>query len=156
MIRSQSLIPVNMLVMTPLQLIIVGLAVFAILVIWLVWRYTHPKEAEAWPSTSGTIQSVNTVVVHAGRSSYSVEVADFSYSVDDEYFSGRLTITTTPSNQGLSPRSLIHQTIQVNYDPRRPEKFSIPQTELGGFSLSPHYEPFGEDVDPIDLNIDKA
>ena len=145
-----------MLVMTPLQLIIIVLAVLAILIIWLVWRYTHPNKAEAWPSTDGTIQSVNTVVVHAGRNSYSVEVADFSYSVDDEYFSGRLTITSTPSNGELSTRSLIHQRVQVHYNPRRPDKFSIAQNEIGGFSVSPYYEHFGEDVDPIDLNIDKA
>lgn len=142
--------------MSPLQLIVIALAVLAILVVWLVWRYTHPNKVEAWPLSDGTIQSVNTVVVHSGRNSYSVEVADFSYSVEDEYYSGRLTIAPTTSNGEVSPRRLIHQTIQVHYNPRKPEKFSCPQTEIGDFTLSPYDEPFGEDVDPIDLNIDKV
>jgi hypothetical protein len=101
-------------------------------------------------------QSVNTVIVNAGRNSYSLEVADFSYSVNNEYYSGRLTVAPTTPNEELSPRGLIHQTIQVRYNPRNPEKFSFSPTEVGDFSLSSYYEPFGEDVDPIDLNIDKA
>jgi hypothetical protein len=44
----------------------------------------------------------------------------------------------------------------VRYNPDKLEKFLVQQTELEGFILGPYSEPFGEDVDPIDLNIDKV
>jgi hypothetical protein len=83
-------------------------------------------------------------------------VADFSYSVNDEYYSGRLTVAPVGPKGEVSPRTLVHQTIQVRYNPLEPKKFSFSQTDVGDFSLSQYDEPFGEDVDPIDLNIDKA
>jgi hypothetical protein len=144
-----------MLLMSPLELIVIALVVLAILVIWLIWQNAHPHEIEAWPVTQGTIQSVGTVVVHRGRSSYSVEVADFSYSVSDEYYSGRLSIASSFPNGELSPRGLVNQRIQVHYNPRKPEKFSFAQTTVGEFILKSYNEPFGEDIDPINLNIDK-
>ena len=43
----------------------------------------------------------------------------------------------------------------MHYNPRKPEKFSFAQTTVGEFILSSYNEPFGEDIDPINLNIDK-
>ncbi len=104
--------------------------------------------------TEGTIQSVGTVVVHAGRSTRSVEVGDFSYNVGGEYYSGRLTIA--PSAEPRSPRILVHQKVPIRYDSQKPEKFSVPHTEIDGFLLGPYNAGLGEDIDPIDLNIDKV
>ena len=142
--------------MSPLELVVIVLGLLAVLVIWLVWRGSHPDNRDTWPTAQGTIQSVGTVVVHAGRSSYSVEVGDFYYNVNDEYYSGRLTIAPSFSNGECSPRGLVNQKIEVRYNPEKPEKFSVLQTEIEGFVLSPFNEPFGKDVDPIDLNIDKV
>ena len=103
--------------------------------------------------TEGTIQSVGTVVVHAGRDTYSVDVGDFSYYVNGEYYSGRLAIASSTGNR--SPRGLVHQKIQVLYNPQNPEKFSVTHTEVEGFLLGPYNAGLGEDIDPIDLNIDK-
>lgn len=113
------------------------------------------KPKDDWPMTEATIQSVGKVSVNVGRSSYSVEVGDFTYNVNDEYYSGRLTISRSFSTHDHSPRDLVDQKIQVRYDPQKPEKVSVPQTELGGFLLDPYDEPFGQDVGPIDLNLDK-
>lgn len=141
--------------MSPLLVIVVFLGVLGAFVIWLVWRSASQNKAEAWPVTQGTIQSVGTAVVHAGRGSRSVEVGDFSYNVNDEYYSGRLSITSSSPTGERSPRGLVNQRIEVHYNPRKPEKFSVSQTEVGGFILSPYNEPFAEDLDPINLNIDK-
>lgn len=141
--------------MSPLELIVIALVMLAIFVIWLIWQNGHPHPSEAWPVTQGTIQSVGTTVVHRGRGSDSVEVADFSYIVNDEYYSGRLTIASPFPTPERSPRGLVNQKIQVHFNPRQPEKYFFSQTEVGGFILSPYNEPFGEDIDPIDLNIDK-
>lgn len=149
--------------MSPLLELIVHHYLVVLFVIWvlatvvvsLVRAPQSAKKAANWPVTDGTIQSVGKVVVDAGRNSYSVDVGDFSYIVNDEYYSGRLTISRSFSTGDRPPRDLVNQKIQVRYNPRKPEKFSVPQTELEGFLLDPYDEPFGNDVGPIDLNIDK-
>ena len=144
-----------MLVMSSLLGVIVfALGALAALVIWLIWQMQRPNKAEAWPMAKGTIQSVCEVVVHAGNS-YSVDVGDFSYEVNNEYFSGRLTISSSLPDGDRSPRGLIHQEIHVHYDPQRPERFSVPPQEVGGFHLGPYSAPNASNIDPIDLNIDK-
>ena len=142
--------------MSPLELIVIILGVLATLVIWLVWRSAHLNNVERWPVTQGTIHSVGTVIVRSGRSSRSVDVGDFSYNVNDEYYSGRLTIAPSVSTGDRSSRGLVNQKIQVRYNPGKPDKFLVQQTKIEGFVLGPYAEPFGEDVDPIDLNIDKV
>jgi hypothetical protein len=139
--------------------LILVLGVFAytavLLVVWLVRRPVSPEKAANWPVTEATIQSVGKVHVDAGRQSYSIDVGDFSYIVNDDYYSGRLTISRSFSTHDAQPRDLVSQKIQVRYNPRKPEQFSVPQTELGGFLLDPFDEPTGQDVGLIDLNIDK-
>lgn len=137
--------------------LIVFFALWALVVVVVsfVRRPVRAEKAANWPVAEGTIQSVGRVVVDAGRQSYSVDVGDFSYIVNDEYYSGRLTISRSFSTHDRLPKDLVGQKMQVRYDPRKPEKFSVPQAELGGFLLDPYDEPFGKDVGPIDLNIDK-
>jgi hypothetical protein len=127
-----------------------------ILVVSFVRQSVRQKKESKWPVTEGTIQSVGRVYVNAGRDSYFVDVGDFSYNVENEYYSGRLTITPSDSAGDLSPRVLIHQKLQVHFDPRKPGKFSVPQVELMGFRLDSYRERFATDVEPIDLNIDKV
>jgi hypothetical protein len=126
------------------------------LVVSFVRQSIRQEKESKWPLTEGTIQSVGRVHVNAGRDSYDVDVGDFSYTVEDEYFSGRLTISPSDSAGDLSPRVLINQKIQVHYDPRKPEDFSVPVAEISGFRLDSYNEPFGTDIDPIVLNIDKT
>lgn len=136
-------------------IVLIALWALAGLVVLVVRRPVSPEKAANWPVTEGTIQSVGRVVVNTGRSSYSIDIGDFSYIVNNEYYSGRLTISHSFSTHDRSPKDLIDQKIQVRYNPRKPEKYSVPQAEVGGFLLDPYDEPFGEDVGPIDLNIDK-
>jgi hypothetical protein len=148
-------------------LIILFLGVFAYLavslVVWLVRRPVRPEKAANWPVTEGTIQSVGKVAVNAGRGSYQVDVGDFSYIVNDDYYSGRLTLSRPndgrlavcdPFTSDGSPKDLVNQKIQVLYNPRKPEQYSVPPAELWGFLLDPYDEPTGQDTGPIDLNID--
>lgn len=136
-------------------IVLFTLFVLANLIVVVVRAPVRSKKAASWPVTEGTIQSVGKVVVDAGRNSYSVDIGDFSYKVDDEYYSGRLTISRSFSTGDHLPRDLVNEKIQVHYDPRKPQRYSVPQAELGGFLLDPFDEPFGQDVGPIDLNIDK-
>jgi hypothetical protein len=139
-----------------LLVILFGVGVLAALVVSLVWQQFRPDKTAQWPVTEGTIRSVGTVVVSAGRQSYQVDVGDFSYVVNDEYYSGRLKISSSFSTHGASPRDLINQKIQVRYDPRKTEKFSVPPQEVRSFLLDPYDEsPFASDIGLVDLNIDK-
>jgi len=131
------------------------LCVLAALVVFFVRRPVRPEKAANWPVTEGTIQSVGKVIVPGERNSPPTDVCDFSYIVNDEYYSGRLTISRSFSTHDRAPKDLINQKIQVGFNPRKPEKFSVPQTELGGFLLDPYDVPFANDIGPIDLNIDK-
>ena len=116
----------------------------------------RPNKADQWPETEGTIQSTNTEYINAGRNSHLEEVCDFSYKVDNKYYSGRLTIGRMDGDGNISPKGLIGCKIQVRYDPQKPDRFSVPTEELEGFSLGRHYEsPFATDTEPTTLNLDK-
>jgi hypothetical protein len=134
----------------------------AVFVLWLVRRPTPADNPANWPETEATIQSVGKVAVNVGRYSYQVDVGDFSYTVNDEYYSGRLTLSRpndgrlavcNPFSSESSPRDLINLKIQVRFNPRKPEKYSVPPAELAGFLLDPYDEPAGQDIGLVDLNI---
>jgi len=145
-----------------------GLVVFilailaACMVVWLVRRPAGPDRAADWPVTEGTIHSVG--IVPGGRNSPPVDVCDFSYVVKDEYYSGRLALSRPnegrlavcrPFTSDGSPKDLINQKIQVRYNPRKPEKYSVLPAELGGFLLDPCGELLGQEIGPISLNINQ-
>jgi Protein of unknown function (DUF3592) len=133
--------------------VILTLLALAAGLVSFVRQRVRRREAANWPVTEGTIQSVSKVVVSGGRSSDSVDIGDFSYTVNSEYYSGRLTISHSFLKDNGSTRGLVHQKIQVHYDPRKPEKSCIFPQEVGGFSLNPYDQPLASDVDPIVLNI---
>lgn len=119
------------------------LCMLACLVVYYVRRPVSPEKATNWPETEGTIQSVTNITFRTAERSDLTYVGDFSYSVNNEYYSGRVTISRSFSAHDHSAEDLINQKLQVRYNPRKPEKFSVPQQELGGFLLDPYDEAFG-------------
>lgn len=101
------------------------------------WR-SRPAKAASWPVAEGTIQFVDSVLIYGFWGYSPVDTAEFSYSVNDEYYSGKLMFSRQPSTQGRPPQALINQKIQVRYDPRKPEKYSVPNQEVIGFLLRPY------------------
>jgi hypothetical protein len=136
--------------------ILVAFVAFTALVVWLAGRSNRRNESANWPVTDGTIQSVGQVTVSGGKASYTVDVGDFSYQINDEFYSGRVRLTPSSSNEDRAPRVLIHQKIQIRYDANKPEKNSVDKQEVEGFFLDGWDEDLGSDLGPIDLNIDKA
>ena len=128
----------------------------------LVKRQPRSNPAEDWPVTEATIQSTSKVAISAGRGSYTIDVCDFSYVVNDEYHSGRLALSrpndgrlavSRPFESETVPKDLVDQKIQVRYNPRNPDSYSVPPSELKGFLLDPFDETMASDIGPIDLNL---
>lgn len=136
-------------------IVLLSLCAIAGVVVWLLRRPGRPEKAANWPVTEGTIQSFTNVTFRTAERSDLTYVGDFSYSVSNEYYSGRVTISRSFSAHNDSPKDLIDRKIQMRYNPRKPEKFLVPQQELGGFLLDPYDESFGGDIGSIDLNINK-
>ena len=128
---------------------------FAVVMGVIAYRRSPVSATRAvdWPETEGTIQSVNQVRVGRGRGSTTIDVGDFSYKVDDEFHSGRATISRGFSTGDGSPKELVNQKVRVRYDSQKPERFSFPEQQVGEFLLTPFVEINATDVDPIDLNI---
>jgi Protein of unknown function (DUF3592) len=131
--------------------LLIGITFFAvgavaILVLWLVRRSSPEDNPTDWPVTEATIQSVGKVI-GSGRGSYPLDVGDFSYVVKDEYYSGRAMISRSFSTGDSQPRDLINKKFQVRYDPRKPEKFDLSQSDVAGFLLDPYDDFLMHDID---------
>lgn len=126
--------------------VLVTIFLLAYVVISVVRQPVSAKKAASWPVTEARIQSVGKVI-GTGRGSYPLDVGNFSYVVNDEYYSGRAMISRSFSTHGASPKDLINQKFQVRYNPRKPEKYSVPQAELGGFLLDPYDDFLMQDID---------
>jgi hypothetical protein len=116
--------------------------ILAALVVGVIGRVlnwgSRPDKTASWPVAEGTVQSVDTVLTYGFWGYFPVDTGGFSYSVNDEYYSGKLMFSRRSSTEGRPPRALINQKIQVHYDPRKPEKYSVPRQEVNGFLLRPY------------------
>lgn len=77
-----------------------------------------------------------------------MDVADFTYVVNDEYHSGRARISRGFSTTGDSrPKELVNKKFQVRYDPRKPDKYDVSEADAGGFLLDPYDDFLMHDID---------
>ena len=119
-----------------LGLILVALLLFTSVAVLFARRQVSARNALNWPLTEATIQLVR--IDHYGRNTGNpIYVGDFSYTVGDDYYSGTVGISGSFSTGKAAPEGLANQKFQVHYNPGKPEQFSIPQQEIGGFLLDP-------------------
>jgi hypothetical protein len=130
--------------------VVVVLGALVSLVVWLHRRAAPQEDTDNWPMTEATIQSVNKVI-GSGRGSYPFEVGDFSYVVNDEYYSGRATISRSFSTGDSQPRDLVNKKFQVRYDPRKPDKYDLSEADVGGFLLDPYDDFLMHDIGPTNI-----
>jgi hypothetical protein len=135
--------------------VLVTIFLLANVVIVIRRQPVSANKAASWPVTEATIQTMRVVYVPDGRATRPLDVGDFSYTVSDEYYSGTLAVSSSFSTGNAAPRDLINHKIQLRYNPHKPEQFSVPQQEIGGFLLDP-YDGAGLDEYPMDLNINKV
>lgn len=126
---------------------LVGVVLFAVgaaaaLVVWLI-RRSHPSNVAEWPVTEAKIQSLATV--SGGRGNEPVDVGNFSYVVNDDYYAGIVRISRSFSTHGASPRDLVNKKIQVRYNPQKPEKYSVIEDEVAGFLIDQYEGSFADE-----------
>lgn len=119
--------------------LVLGLPLFGLSIGGLVIRARQEKGSPDWPVTEATIQSVTERSADYPDAS---DIGDFTYTVNDDYFSGKVRISRSFSTHDASPQDLVDQKIQVSYNPRKPGKYSVAQSEVGGFLLDPYDEAF--------------
>jgi len=118
----------------------IGLPLLLLGVAGMFARRPVPAEkAAAWPVTEATIQTVRDMSAENPDKYY---LGDFTYTVSDDYFSGKVRISRSFSAHNDSANNLVDQKFQVRYNPRKPEKYSVPQAEVGGFLLDPYDDSF--------------
>lgn len=136
---------------TPLA---IAVAVFLGALVWLgVWFYRRAASEENtdnWLTTEATIQSVGKAIGE-GKNSCPVDVGDFSYVVDGEYYSGRATISRAFSAGDGRPKDLVNRNFQLRYDPRKPDKFDLSVADVDGFMLYPYDDFLMQDIGMTDI-----
>ncbi len=131
---------------TPLMLAVaIVLGALAALVVWLYRRAAPKENTDNWPVTEATIQSVGKVI-GTGRGSYPLDVGDFTYVVNGEYYSGRARISRSFSTGDSQPKDLVNKKFQVRYNPRQPHNYDVSQADAGGFLLDPYDDFLMHDI----------
>lgn len=114
-----------------------------------------------WLETEATIQDA--VIVRIDKYTWWPSFA-FSYSVKDEYFSGRFILKANEKQRDEPMKTLLNQKFPVQYDPGNPSAWYIAKETLGGYviiqKLSPDYPPdFGpyttDGGESIDLHLNR-
>ena len=74
-------------------------------------------------------------------------MGDFTYVVNDEYYSGRTRISRSFSTGDGQPKDLVNQKFHVRYNPRKPDRYDVAQADAGGFLLGPYDDFLMHDID---------
>ena len=135
----------------PLALaVVVLLGALTSLGVWFYRRAASEESAENWPTTEATIQSVGKAIGE-GKGSYPIDVGDFSYVVDGDYYSGRATISRAFSAGDGRPKDLVNKKFQLRYNPRKPDKFDLSIADVSGFMLYPYDDFLMQDLGMTDI-----
>lgn len=101
----------------------------------LLYRFGRPylakrrtRNAADWPDTEATVQSGKMELVErVGHFVSRVPFFDFSYVVDNEYYSGRFGLRVDEDRGDTLIREWVGTKVTVRYDPSRPSVFSVPE-----------------------------
>jgi hypothetical protein len=102
------------------------------------------RRTRTWPKTSATIRSAKMEVMELdGKTDIVLPCFSFSYVAAGENHSGRFSLFTDGEEEGESiAKKMIKRTIEIQYDPKRPSAWYIPEKKIEGFEvqqkMSPH------------------
>lgn len=109
---------------------------------WWLWQFRRVQNARGWPSTEGTVEFGNVEVASTTlRGLVKVPVFAFSYKVNEVYYSGRFTLVpNTEPGESLIKR-MIDRKLTIQYDPRQPSLYLIPDTLIEGCEVKQKMDP---------------
>lgn len=108
---------------------VIGIGVAAALGFLILRRARREDAAQNWPSAEATIQSAAIEEV-GSRYKDLLPCFAFSYVVDGEYFSGRFCLYVKGDRADALIKDMIDAKLTVQYDPQKPERFSIPDESI--------------------------
>jgi len=71
----------------------------------------------------------------------------------DEYYSGRAMISRSFSTGDIQLGNLVNKKFQVRYNPLKPDKYDVSQSDVGGFLLDPYDDFLMHDIDAADIDV---
>jgi hypothetical protein len=118
------------------------LCLLALPVGWWLWQYMRIQKTRGWPNTEATIQSADVEVASTYRRGVlRLPVCSFSYRVNGEYYSGRFTVVTNLDENESLVKRMIDRKFVVQYDPRRPSVYFIPDRRIDGCEVKQQMDP---------------
>ncbi len=134
--------------MLAMNWLLFGIVFFAVggVGVFVLWRVRRPTPADNpanWPETEATIQTVGRAI-GSGRGSYPIDVCDFTYIVNEEYQSGRAMLSRSFTTGDRDPKEMRDKKFKVRFDPRKPERFDLSESDVEGFLLEPYDGTFDD------------
>jgi|SRR5580658_182952 hypothetical protein len=102
------------------------------------------RRTRTWPKTSATIHSAKMEIMELdGKTDVVLPCFSFSYVAAGGNYSGRFSLFTDGEEEGESiAKKMIKRAIEIQYDPRSPSHWYIPDKKMEGFEveqkMSPH------------------
>jgi hypothetical protein len=95
------------------------------------------RRARSWPKVLATIHSAAIETMDLdNKNEIDLPCFAFSYAVAGENYSGRFSLFTDGREEGESiAKKMIRHTIEIQYDPRRPSTWYIPDKEIEGYEV---------------------
>lgn len=95
------------------------------------------RRTRTWPKTSATIHSATMEIMDLDdKNEIVLPCFDFSYAAVGGNYSGRFSLFTDGQEEGESlAKKMIKRTIVIQYDPKRPSKWHIPEKEIDGYEV---------------------
>ena len=118
---------------------------------WWLWQFRRVENAKKWPSTEATIQSgAIETSEYWERDLLRLPVFAFSYKVNEEFYSGRFVLIPNMEPGESLIKRMIDRKLSVQYDPRQPSMYFIPDTMIEGCEVKQKLDPHLIRVYPTD------
>lgn len=114
----------------------------ALVASWWLWQLRRFEGAKKWPGTEGTIESGDMEDASTtGRGLFKVPVFAFSYKVNEEFYSGYFTLLPGVEPGESLVKRLVDRKLRVQYNPRRPSMYFIPDSMIEGCEVKQKLDP---------------
>jgi hypothetical protein len=120
------------MVLTVLPYLAIPICLIGLIIALNVWNAKRAGTIAEWPRTEATVQSAGMEDVGSGRSKVVLPCFAFSYVVDEEYYSGRFSLSGCGDRSVTLIREMVGRKFTVLFDPTKPSRFQIDEEMIEG------------------------